>query len=126
MDSTQRLQIATRIHYALLRHLGEGIDVGVLLRSRAEAREVMWVCQASGDEELIALARQFEACAMPPAVRAGAPAPPATPRAWASDTGSGFATSRPSELAEWPTARVRRGWLSPASWMRRSPPKIAR
>ena len=40
MDPTSRLRIATRIHYALLRHLGTGIDVGYMLKREDYAREV--------------------------------------------------------------------------------------
>ena len=41
MDANTRLRIATRIHFALLHRLGEGIDVGHMLKNEAEAREVI-------------------------------------------------------------------------------------
>jgi hypothetical protein len=60
MDPTSRLRIATRIHYALLRNLGTGIDVGYMLKREDYAREVLYVCEGSGDAELASLARKFE------------------------------------------------------------------
>lgn len=116
-----RLRIANRIHLGLLRHLGEGIDVAKMLRNEAEAQEVLWVCEATGDSELIALSRQYE--------RAGALATSGghTPHdtAWARDT-SGFGLSQPPELpprAAAPARAATGGWLKPvASWLRRSAP----
>ena len=54
MDPTTRLRIATRIHFALLRHYGEDVAVSTLLRDEAQAREVLWVCEASGVDDLVA------------------------------------------------------------------------
>jgi len=119
-----RLRIANRIHLGLLRHLGEGIDVGTMLRNGAEAREVLWVCQASGDSELVALSRQFERADALEA--AGGHTPQDT--TWARDT-SGFGLSQPPELppqrlvatATKPAPAAR--WLKPVtSWLRRSAP----
>ena len=59
MDPTTRLRIATRIHFALLRHFGEDVGIQALLDGDANAREALWVCEASGDAELVMLARQF-------------------------------------------------------------------
>ena len=59
LDFNNRLRIATRIHFALLRHLGTDVDIGHLLKNEAEAREVLWVCDASGDTELVSLATRF-------------------------------------------------------------------
>jgi hypothetical protein len=59
-DGAQQLLIASRIHHALLRHLGSGIDVGAMLTSEDYACEVLYVCAGSGDEELQSLGRQFE------------------------------------------------------------------
>jgi len=67
LDANTRLRIATRIHFALRRHLGEGVDVAQMLQSDAYAREALWVCEASGDAELAALARQYPLA--PPANR---------------------------------------------------------
>jgi len=61
LDANTRLRIATRIHFALRRHLGEGVDVAQMLQSDAYAREALWVCEAIGDPELAALARQYDA-----------------------------------------------------------------
>jgi hypothetical protein len=60
MDPTSRLRIATRIHFLLLRQMGAGIDVGYMLRRNDYAREVLFVCEGSGDAELASLARRFE------------------------------------------------------------------
>jgi hypothetical protein len=57
MNSSTRLRIATRIHFALLRHFDEKVEVETLLRGGDEAREALWVCEASGSRELAALAR---------------------------------------------------------------------
>jgi hypothetical protein len=124
VDNTHaRLRIATRIHFALLRHLGEGIDVGSMLKDDAQAREVLWVCQASRDPELIRLARQYE--------RAGTlgdePGHAAQETAWARDT-SGFGVSQPPEMPEpgkprkggTSSTNASSGWLNPVSWLRRT------
>jgi len=124
LDANTRLRIATRIHFALLHRLGEGIDVGTMLKNDAEAREVLWVCEACGSAELAALARQF--------VRAdelGRTAAGHTPHdtAWARDT-SGFGVSRPPEVPESADGRPARrraasvssGWFKPVSWLRRT------
>lgn len=69
-----RLQIATRMHYVLLRELGHGIDVGRMLKRDDYALDVLLVCDAHPPEhELARLARAFRACAaevtaMPPTV----------------------------------------------------------
>jgi len=59
LDDPTRLRIATRIHFALRRHFGEDIAVGTLLNRGGEAREALWVCESSGDPELMSLARQY-------------------------------------------------------------------
>jgi hypothetical protein len=59
VDPSIRLRIATRIHFGLLRHFDENVDVQTLLADGDEAREALWVCEASGDRELMALARAF-------------------------------------------------------------------
>lgn len=55
-----RLQLATRIHFALLRNLGEGIDVGRMLRQRDYADEALNVCRSLDDDGLYDLADRFE------------------------------------------------------------------
>ncbi len=129
MNANIRLQIATRIHFALLRHLGEGIDVGVMLKQPAEAREVLWVCEASGDAELMALAHQYQrAVALErEGVKAGGHAQQETP--WARDT-SGFGLTQPPVLPlsaavvpvlgrAAPASAGTASWLKPATWLRR-------
>src|SRR5688572_31126138 len=54
-----QLRIAARIHFILKHDLGEGINVTAMLSDPDEAREVLFVCQASGNRELVSLARQF-------------------------------------------------------------------
>ncbi|MFN3298028.1 hypothetical protein [Caldimonas sp.] len=62
---THRLQIATRIHFALLRELGSGIDVGLMLSRELYALDVLNVCRASENEELERLAEQFVHASLP-------------------------------------------------------------
>jgi len=126
-----RLRIATRIHFALLRHLGEGIDVGTMLKNDAEAREVLWVCDATQDAELNALANQYrralvlenESLQMPAAGHA------MQDTAWAKDS-SGFGLSQlpGSQSPHVPAthrappqekAPATRRWLAAMGWNRR-------
>ena len=118
-DPTVRLRLATRIHFALLRHCGEPVGVSTLLKGGDEAREALWVCQASGQAELVALALQFMNSPLAAAARHAAP----QDAAWAQDT-SGFGVSRPADDNEPATrghtpARAPTGWLNPAHWLRR-------
>jgi hypothetical protein len=69
--SNRRLQLATRIHYALLRELGQGVDVGRLLKQPAYARDVLLVCDACSGNDLPRLAKAFRG-ALQEAVAAGA------------------------------------------------------
>jgi hypothetical protein len=136
VDLNTRLRIATRIHFALLRNLGEGVDVAAMLKNEEQAREVLWVCEASGDEELVALGRQFQrAVTLEEEARTAAGhATQDTP--WARDT-SGFGVSQAPDMAELGgrrasiaptlTAAVRQrgeargaaAWLNPVNWLRR-------
>lgn len=118
MDPTIRLRIATRIHFALLRQYGEDVAVSTLLGDGGDAREALWVCEASGHDELVALAKQFKAAPrpMPVVTRRDAPRG-AVPQemAWSQDT-SGFGLSRLPEtmgtLADKPARRsVLSRWL---------------
>jgi hypothetical protein len=127
MDPTIRLRIATRIHFALLRHYNEDVAVSSLLKDERVARETLWVCEASGHEELITLGQQFETAARQEAravqlrarEAATTAARGATPQdmAWSQDT-SGFGLSRLPELAQPAPAEASR-WLKPSSWLRR-------
>jgi len=89
-----RFRLATRIHFALLRRYGEDVDVTALLKGGREAREALWVCEASSGTELVELAAQFERSAVVQPVvgtRASASAAPQD-AAWARNT-SGFGVS---------------------------------
>jgi hypothetical protein len=68
-----RLQIATRMHFVLMRELGHGIDVGRMLKSEVYARDVLLVCDAHRGHELEQLARAFRAANDEPAPTAAAP-----------------------------------------------------
>ena len=70
-SSNRRLQLATRIHYALLRELGHGIEIGRLLKQPLYARDVLLVCDACSGNDLPRLARAFRG-AMQEAMEAGA------------------------------------------------------
>jgi len=128
VDTSIRLRIATRIHFALLRHYGEDVEVGTLLKNEADAREALWVCDASGDAELVALARQFRhaeraaAKAARPAKRASTP----QDLAWARDT-SGFGVTRPFEIDDAPASGfAASNWLKPSTWLKRGPARTTR
>lgn len=109
--AANRLRIATKIHFAIRRYLGEGLDVGAMLKNPAYATEVLYVCRASRDPELCTLADQFEAAsksggyhaaptqAMASAL-AGAGPQDAT---WAQNT-SGFGTTRAMQHIDLPLA----------------------
>lgn len=120
MDATTRLRIATRIHFALLRQYGEDVEVSTLLKSGNDAREALWVCQASGDAELVSLAEQFRQATRHEAAARQAVAQRAAPQdtAWSQNT-SGFGVSHPPELDE-PGRKLSAssGWLKPMSWLR--------
>ena len=122
MDPTIRLRLATRIHFALRRNYGEDVEVSTLLRGLPEAREALWVCAASGDAELTALARQFaEVTAAADLVatklaQAQATAPQDT--VWSQDT-SGFGMTRPPVLGdESSAATAPAGWRQRMNWLR--------
>lgn len=115
MDTATRLRLATRIHFALLRHYGHKVEISDLMKAEGEVREAIWVCEASGDRELATMARQLRMANEAPTTGNV----PQDTAAWSGDT-SGFGVSRPPELdvkAE-PAAQSR--WLKPSTWMRRS------
>jgi hypothetical protein len=128
VDPTIRLRIATRIHFALLRHYDEDVAVSVLLKGEGDAREALWVCEASGHDDLITLAKQFktanrqEARAVElarHAAKAEGTARGAVPQelAWSQNT-SGFGLTRPLEVSDTPAAAAKpAGWLSPSRWL---------
>ncbi len=115
MESSTRLRLATRIHFALLRHYGQKVEIGDLMKAEGEVREAIWVCEASGDAELATMARQLRQANDSGDVSGRVP----QETTWSSDT-SGFGVSRPPELesdAEAPTS-----WLKPSTWVRRGGP----
>lgn len=120
MDSAHRFRIATRIHYALKRELGEGIDVGMMLGRPDYAREILAACRASGDLELAALAREFQACTeladrqghAAPASRPAAPPEVDADEEGASVPGLLSAPSRFGDLADPPPAPRRTDTIS--------------
>ena len=116
MDPNTRLRVATRIHFALLRHFDEDLEVSTLLRDGADVREVLWVFEASGNPELAQLADQFKASRI---------AEPSAPQdaVWSRDT-SGFGISQLSGSADTEGAAATQpasapGWRSTLSWLRR-------
>jgi len=69
--TNRRLQLATRIHYALLREIGLGIDVGRLLKHPLYARDVLLVCDACTGHDLRRLATAFRGASTPAAAAGG-------------------------------------------------------
>ena len=139
MSTPAELRIATRIHFGLKQWLGEGIDVETMLQQPDEAREILFVCQASGNAELVSLARQWADArgelkkASRPRSASERSTPVSTPKptakpvaaraaarqdlAWARDT-SGFGITQPPELdLPQPEASGAR-WHKPSSWLR--------
>lgn len=57
------LQLATRIHHALLREIGSGIDIGAMLREQRYASEILYLCRACEDLALRTLGECFETLA---------------------------------------------------------------
>jgi len=96
-STNRRLQLATRIHYALLREIGQGIDVGRLLKHPLYARDVLLVCDACTGHDLRRLATAFRGASMPDAAARGGPG-----------GASGFGTSQtgPSSMASLPPESI--------------------
>jgi hypothetical protein len=122
VDPNIRLRLATRIHFALRRNYGEDVEVSTLLRGSPEAREALWVCAASGDAELTALAQQFSEVTAAAALAAIKPAQPqvTVPQdtVWSQDT-SGFGLTRPPALADEASALAApAGWRHRMNWLR--------
>jgi hypothetical protein len=120
MDPTSRLRIATRIHYALLRQLGTGIDVGYMLKREDYAREVLYVCEGSGDPELASLARKFERASIEATLTESKYATldglqPGAETDWSSET-SGSGATRMGDLDAGPD-RTSSRWLTPSRWL---------
>ncbi|MBS1176787.1 MAG: hypothetical protein H6R06_1199 [Proteobacteria bacterium] len=124
MDPQLRLQLANRIHLALMHELGQGIDVMQMLGNSLYARDVLLVCQAYPATELRRLGEQFrqataeliERRAAQPAVLGrdssdfGVSRPPAwTPCSSFDD----FVDSLPD------MRQLARRWLAPSTWFAR-------
>jgi hypothetical protein len=60
-DRFTRLQLATRIHFDLLREHGLRIDVGRMLRQRGYARQVLRRCGGAASVSLHDLVERFDA-----------------------------------------------------------------
>ena len=124
MSTPVQLRIAARIHFILKHDLGEGINVAAMLSDAQEAREVLFVCQASGNPELVSLARQY--------VNAGKLAKPSATAhreapqdaAWARNTsGFGVTAASPAEAEPEPEES---SWRSATLWLRRSANRVTR
>lgn len=125
MSTPVQLRIAARIHFILKHDLGEGINVAAMLSDAREAREVLFVCQASGNPELVSLARQFiNAGKLAKASKAYGEAP--QDAAWARNT-TGFGVT-PSALPgpEPEPEPEESSWRSATLWLRRGTPRVAR
>lgn len=121
VNTSTRLHVATRIHYALLRQLGQGIDLRAMLDDPAEAREVLWVCDALGDPDLAALAAQFRRTEAKDRARGQAGSADAPQElAWSKDT-SGFGLSQPFDMSKPSTAAPPAPlWRGAMTWLRRA------
>jgi len=134
MDPTYRLRTATRLHFLLLRRYGQHIDVSLLLKSKARDHDGLWLCRATGDHELIALARLLALAnrahareearlrEQEAAIRRAAPSASGRvtqPMAWRGDT-TGFGVSKPQELAALPAAEAPASsrWINPLNWLK--------
>ncbi|MCM5678512.1 hypothetical protein M8A51_03085 [Schlegelella sp. S2-27] len=112
MDSSPyRFRVATRIHYGLLKHIGEGIDLPTMLEREDYALDVLQVCRASGNAELQHLAEAFVAASRQRPGRA-----PHAP-SLSADT-SGFGLTEPpldtGAASAVPSERARLGgWFGP-------------
>ena len=122
MSTPVQLRIATRIHFLLKRDLGEGINVAAMLSDENEAREVLYVCQASGNVELGALARQFVNASKLAKVDTTEKAEGPQDAVWARNTSGFGVTTPPAE----PTEPSERSWRSATQWLRRSAGRAAR
>jgi hypothetical protein len=124
MDHSTHLQIAARIHFALLRHYGEDIAIGALMKNQGDAREALWVCEASEHSELVNLARQFRACSK---ALGQVDTPPETPtpflklsKALRAANTPGFGPTRIGAPDPQPTGPGQRSRMHSPSWAKRS------
>jgi hypothetical protein len=137
MDPTFRLRTATRLHFLLLRRYGQDIDVNILLKATARKHDGLWLCRATGDAELIQLARQLGHANRAHAeqesrlredlmmsardaarARLGGEGSAAQHMAWGSNT-TGFGVSAPLDLSTTPhdSASQPARWFNPIRWV---------
>ncbi len=92
-----RMQVATRIHFELLRELGQGLDIERMLQDARYARDVLLVCDAYPGSELADLAVRFRLApsAPYPVAEAGHAKQPIE---W-SRASTGFGLSRPMSIS---------------------------
>ena len=118
--SPSPLQIATKIHFFLMRELGKGIDVEKMLQHPRYARDVLLVCDACRGTELAELASTYRQVKKLydrlEASRANSPGHAQHPTEWSRNT-TGFGVSRPMEDTQPPADPEApppdsRGWLS--------------
>lgn len=128
--SPSPLQIATKIHFYLMRELGQGIDVEKMLKQPRYARDVLLVCDACPGTELATLAQQYRSARdlykrldQSHGSVQGAPGHAAHPTEWSKDT-TGFGISRPLDDPATgpapdgqPADAQRKSWL--ARWRQR-------
>jgi hypothetical protein len=124
MDPQLRRQLAHRIHLALMRELGQGIDVRQMLGSTLYARDVLLVCRAYPGTELRRLGEQFRQATAELNERRGS-----QPAVLAPDHSGFGASGRPASkpgsgfddfVDSLPGARQpARRWLTPSTWFAR-------
>jgi hypothetical protein len=123
MELQIRPQLANRIHLALMRELGQGIDIKRMLGSTLYARDVLLVCRAYPGTELQRLGEQFRQATTELIKRRATQ--PALER-----SGSGFGQSRPPTSKPYSsfddfvdslpdTRQLARRWLAPSTWFAR-------
>jgi hypothetical protein len=91
-----------------------------MLNDADEAREVLFVCQASGNRELVSLGRQFVQAGKLVHAEKSTPAQADAPQdaAWSRNS-SGFGMSQPPQTEE-------RSWRSATQWLRRGASRLSR
>ncbi len=110
MDDTLRLQLANRMHIALLREIGQGIDLDRMLQSDLYARDVLLVCKAFAGTELQQLGSEFvqasrTSAPMPDAAAADSDFAPSSP------AGEGGRRRKPA-----PPPPLSSRWMYPSRW----------
>jgi hypothetical protein len=117
--SPSPLQIATKIHFFLMRELGKGIDVEKMLQHPRYARDVLLVCDACRGTELAELAstyRQVKKLYDRLEAAAQIPGHAPHPTEWSRNT-TGFGVSRPMDVD--PPAEGNAPQADSRSWLSR-------